>query len=133
MKAAVYYAPGDIRVENRPEPKPERDNLIVEVFCCAICGSDVKMLTIGDPRSRPPRIIGHEMSGRIVHIGDDVKGFAVGERITVAPTLFCGACSYCNLGLVNMCPDNAPISRAYDGAFAENNQALTRPAIWIVN
>ena len=119
MKAVVYHAPGDLRVEERPEPAPKGDNLIVEVFCCAICGSDVKMLTVGDPRSRPPRIVGHEMSGRILHVGGDVKGFAVGERITVAPTLFCGACRYCRLGLMNMCPDNAPISRAYDGAFAE--------------
>jgi len=119
MKALVYYAPGDLRIEERPEPIPEPDNLILEVLCCAICGSDVKMLTVGDPRSRPPRIVGHEMCGRIAHVGSNVSGFQVGERVTLAPTLTCGECAYCSLGLGNMCPNNAPISRAYDGAFAK--------------
>ena len=43
MKAAVYYAPGDIRVEDRPEPVPTADNLIVKIHCCAICGTDLKL------------------------------------------------------------------------------------------
>jgi len=118
MKAVVYYGPGDIRVCERPEPEAQADNLIIEVTYCAICGSDVKMLTVGDPRSRPPRIVGHEFVGRVVHVGDRVSGYVVGERITVAPTLFCGVCAYCKLGLTNICSNNTPISRAYDGAFA---------------
>ena len=118
MKAVVYYGPGDIRVCERPEPEAQSDNLIIEVTYCAICGSDVKMLTVGDPRSRPPRIVGHEFVGRVVHVGDRVPGYVVGERITVAPTLFCGVCEYCKLGLTNICSNNTPISRAYDGAFA---------------
>jgi len=119
MQAVVYHGPGDIRVCDRPAPTPTADNLIVEVICCAICGSDVKMLTVGDPRSKPPRIVGHEMAGRVVHVGRRVSGFDRGERITVAPTLFCGDCAYCKRGLSNVCSDNAPVSRAYDGAFAE--------------
>lgn len=66
MKAAVYYAPGDIRVEDRPDPTPGHDNLIVKVKCCSICGTDLKLATIGNPRCHPPRIIGHEMVGGIV-------------------------------------------------------------------
>ena len=44
MQAVVYYAPGDIRVEDRPDPAPTEDNLIVEVHCCAICGTDLKLM-----------------------------------------------------------------------------------------
>lgn len=128
MKAAVYYGPGDIRVCDRPEPQAAADNLVVELTCCAICGSDVKMLAAGDPRSRPPRIIGHEFAGRVIHVGEDVAGYAVGERLTVAPTLFCGSCAYCKRGLRNICPNNTPISRSYDGAFAEK-MAVPPPAL----
>ena len=119
MKAAVYHAPGDIRVENCPEPVPTPDNLIAEVHYCAICGSDKKLATIGHPRWVPPRIIGHEMVGHLVHVGAEVEGFALGERITLATTLGCLECDICRLGLTNMCPDAQAISQASDGAFAE--------------
>lgn len=119
MKAVVYYAPADIRVEDRPEPMPAEDNMIVEVHCCAICGTDLKLAMIGNPRCHPPRIIGHEMVGHIVHIGSNVSTFTVGERITLATTVACGDCPYCALGLGNMCPHARPISYEFDGAFAE--------------
>jgi len=119
MKAVVYYAPGDIRVEDRPEPVPTEDNLVVEVHCCAICGTDLKLATIGNPRCHPPRVIGHELVGHISHVGSRVHGFATGERVTLATTVACGNCPYCALGLGNMCPDSQPISYDFDGGFAE--------------
>jgi L-iditol 2-dehydrogenase len=84
LKAAVYYGPGEIRVEDRPEPVPTDDNLIVEVHLCAICGTDLKLATIGNPRCIPPRIIGHEMVGYIIHAGSSVKSFSPGERVTLS-------------------------------------------------
>jgi len=119
MRAAVYHGPGDIRVQDCPEPSPTDHNLIAEVHYCAICGSDKKLATIGHPRWRPPRIIGHEMVGHLVHVGAEVQGFALGERITLATTLGCLECDYCRLGLTNICPNAQPISQASDGAFAE--------------
>ncbi|MDO9464711.1 MAG: alcohol dehydrogenase catalytic domain-containing protein [bacterium] len=119
MKAAVYYGPGDIRVEQRPDPEPTNKNMIVKVHCCAICGTDLKLATVGNPRCHPPRIIGHEMVGSIVHVGKDVERFSVKERITLATTIACGTCQICALGLSNMCPNAMPISYDFDGAFAE--------------
>ena len=119
MRAAVYHGPGDIRTEDRPEPAPRSDNLIVEVHCCAICGTDLKLATVGNPRCHPPRVIGHEMVGHIVHVGADVSGFSMGERITLATTVSCGACPICARGLGNLCPHAKPISYDFDGAFAE--------------
>ena len=78
MKAAVYYGPGDIRVEDRPEPEAREDNLIADIAFCAICGTDVKLATIGHPRWKPPVVIGHEFCGRLVHVGRKVSGFAEG-------------------------------------------------------
>jgi L-iditol 2-dehydrogenase len=118
MKAAVYYGPGDIRVEERPEPTPAADNLILEVSCCAICGTDLKLATVGNPRCHPPRIIGHEFLGRAVHVGSGVSGFSPGDRVTLATTLACGACATCALGIGNLCPNAKPISYDFDGAFA---------------
>ncbi len=119
MKAAVYYGPGDVRVEERPNPVEIDDNLVAKVEACAICGTDLKIATAGNPRCHPPRIIGHEMVGTIEHVGKDVEGFAVGERITLATTVACGACPICEKGLQNMCPNAKPISYDFDGAFAE--------------
>jgi L-iditol 2-dehydrogenase len=119
MRAAVYYAPGDIRVDEQPAPQAAPDNLLVAVHACTICGTDVKLATSGNPRCHPPRIIGHELVGHVSHVGERVHGFAVGERVTMATTLACGTCAYCRLGLGNLCPNARPISYDFDGAFAE--------------
>lgn len=118
MKAIVYYGPGDIRIEERPEPQRTETNIVAEVICCAICGTDLKLATTGNPRCHPPRIIGHELSARIAHVGGRVKGFSKGERITMATTIACGKCQCCQKGLGNLCPHSKPISYDFDGAFA---------------
>jgi len=118
MKAAVYYGPADIRVEERPEPEAREDNLVAEIAFCAICGTDLKLATIGHPRWKPPVIIGHEFCGRLVHVGSKVSGFAIGDRVTMATTVACNDCPTCAGGLQNMCPNSKPISMIYDGAFA---------------
>jgi len=119
MKAAIYYGPADIRVEDRSEPVPAEDNLLVEIRCCAICGTDLKLATIGNPRCHPPRIIGHELVGHLTHVGSQVDGFVMGERVTLATTIACNNCAYCALGLGNVCPNAKPISYDFDGGFAE--------------
>ena len=118
MKAAVYFGPGHIEVCDRPEPEAREDNLLLEIGCCAICGTDVKLATIGHPRWTKPVIIGHELVGRIIHAGSRTQGFAVGERVTLATTLACGHCPICARGLGNLCPRCEPISMVHDGAFA---------------
>jgi L-iditol 2-dehydrogenase len=118
MKAAVYHGPGDIRVEDRSEPQARPDNLIAEITFCAICGTDLKLATIGHPRWKPPVIIGHEFCGKLVHVGGQVSGFAVGDRVTMATTVACNDCPTCSGGLQNMCPNSRPISMVCDGAFA---------------
>ncbi len=119
MKAATYYAPGDIRVENRPDPQPTTNNIIARVHFCAICGTDKKIAHLGNPRCHPPRIIGHEIVATIEHVGAAVNGFAIGERITLATTIACGTCAMCTRGLGNVCPHAQPISYDFDGGFAE--------------
>jgi L-iditol 2-dehydrogenase len=118
VKAVVYFGPGHIEICDRPEPEAREDNLLLEIACCAICGTDVKLATIGHQRWAKTVIIGHELVGRIIHAGSRVQGFAVGERVTMATTLACGHCPICARGLGNLCPKCEPISMVHDGAFA---------------
>jgi L-iditol 2-dehydrogenase len=128
MKAAVYYGQKDIKVEEVPDLQQKNDNMIAKVLYCAICGTDLKSYTAGSPKIIPPKIIGHEMVGRITHVGDKVKGFENGDYITLATTVPCGQCFYCKEGLANLCVNTKPISTYYDGAFAEYIE-LNRHAI----
>lgn len=119
MKAVVYYAANDIRVEDRPAPQLNDNNMIAKVKCCALCGTDLKIWTAGNPRCHPPRILGHEMIAGIEQVGKNVKGFSPGEKITFATTIACNDCAYCAAGLQNVCPNSKPISYDFDGGLAE--------------
>ncbi len=101
------------------DPVLTAENLIVKIHACAICGTDLKIFNVGNPRCTPPRVIGHELVGSIIQVGANVKGFEVGERITLATTIACHDCEICKLGLPNMCPNSKPISYDFNGGFAE--------------
>ena len=78
MRAAVMYAPGDIRVEDVAKPVAGPDDVLLKVAACGVCGSDIpRMLTKG--AHRMPIICGHEFSGHIVGLGDDVDGWSEGR------------------------------------------------------
>ena len=88
MKAAVYHGPRDIRVEQVERPGTGDDEVLVRVRACGICGSDLHMYrlgmfeVLGRPIDEDRRIMGHELSGEIVEVGEKVSGFRVGDRIT---------------------------------------------------
>lgn len=119
MLAAVYHGIGNIQVESVCDPIADERTIIIQVDCCLICGTDQKIYRHGRTNVAPPRILGHEFSGRIVHMGAPVPGFEVGSRVTVAATLYCGKCPLCRQGLGNMCENLAGLGTALDGAFAQ--------------
>ena len=88
MKAAVYHGPRDIRVEQVERPVPGEHDVLVRVRACGICGSDLHMYrlgmfeVLGRRIDEHRRIMGHELSGEIVEVGEKVSGFSVGDRIT---------------------------------------------------
>lgn len=122
MKAAFYYEPGVIRVEEVEPPRRAHDNeLIVRVRAASICGTDQKILRQGHFKipAGARRILGHEIAGEIVQAGAGVQGFRVGQRVAVTPNVGCGMCELCRAGYNNMCPRYEAFGISLDGGFQE--------------
>ena len=100
MKAVIYYAFDDIRVENRYIPSISDTELLVKVHGCGLCGSDIVKIVQKAP---PPVVLGHELTGTIVERGRDVTDFEVGQRVIVAHHVPCGNCYYCLHQNYSMC------------------------------
>jgi L-iditol 2-dehydrogenase len=119
MKAIVYHNAGDLRIEDLPIPDNNSQEMLVKIDACAVCGTDLKSYKHGNPRIKPPSVIGHEFTGLIDKIGVKVRGFSVGERIVMATSVSCGKCYYCRQGWNNLCLKIAPMGFHYPGGMAE--------------
>ncbi len=123
IRAVVYHAPRDVRVEEVPRPACGAGEVRVAVDACAVCGSDLKAYLHGNPRIKPPMVMGHEFTGVVEVPGD---GLAAGDRIVMATSISCGECVYCRKGWVNLCARLAPMGFSFPGGMAE---AVTVPAL----
>ncbi len=120
MQAIVYYAPGDIRVEDIPKPSCGPGELLVRVDACAVCGTDLKSRYHGNPRIKAPLVMGHEFTGVIKEISPSAVGeWQIGDRVVMATSVSCGECVYCQRGWRNLCANLAPMSFSYPGGMAE--------------
>ena len=120
MKALVYVAPGKMKIEYRPIPTLEADDVLIRVESCGICGSDVSGYLGKTGRRIPPVIMGHEFSGVIAALGEQVQGLSKGQRVTAQPIRFCGECSFCRAGKTNLCSNQTMLGvLSTDGAMAE--------------
>jgi len=119
-----------ISLKNLAEPTPTEQNAILKVESASICGTDFRTFMKGNSKITPPRIMGHESAGTIIHAGAFAKahGLAEGMRVTVAPAIGCNDCWPCSVGRTNMCDKLTTIGFQYEGAFAEYmelpNQAI---------
>jgi L-iditol 2-dehydrogenase len=118
MRAVVYHGPMDVKVESVAVPACGDGELLVKVDACAVCGSDMKAYKSGNPRMRPPIVMGHEFAGVIVE-NRAGAGFSVGERVVMATSVACGTCAYCARGWRNLCANIRPMGFGYDGGMAE--------------
>jgi L-iditol 2-dehydrogenase len=120
MKAAVLEGLNSIAVRTVPDPVLEDDHsLILKVHACAVCGSDIRILRHGNPRVKPPQIIGHEIAGEVVAVGRGVTRFRVGDRLATGADVPCGECHWCRDGLANNCAINYAIGYQFPGGFSE--------------
>jgi threonine dehydrogenase-like Zn-dependent dehydrogenase len=102
VKALVWLGGREFRVEDLPEPKALRGQIAVKVEAAAICGSDFHMADFG---VRPPLVLGHEIAGTVLQIGEGVAGCSVGERVALDPVQRCGRCWCCTHGMEHLCTD----------------------------
>lgn len=130
MKAIIYYAPKDIRVETVPVPLCGDDEIRVKVEACAVCGTDLKSYKHGNPRIKAPLVMGHEFTGIVETVGEKVEKFSLGDKVTMAAAVSCGHCYYCCKGWPNICINLAVMGFGYPGGMAEY---VTIPAIALNN
>jgi len=114
MKAALWYAKNDVRVEETEEPKVIPGSVKIKVKWCGICGSDLHeymggpiFIPVANPHplsgNKAPVVLGHEFSGEVVEIGEGVNKLNVGDRVVVEPIVACGKCAACREGKYNLC------------------------------
>jgi len=119
VKAAVLEDLEKMVVKQVDLPGIKKGEILVRVKSCAICGSDIRIYHYGNPRVKPPQIIGHEIAGEVVEVGEGVKNFNVGDRVALGADVPCGVCKFCRNGLGNNCPLNYAIGYQFQGGFAE--------------
>ena len=100
MRVAVWYSNRDVRVEERPTPRIGPGELLVRVEACGICGSDVMEWYRLD---RAPLVLGHEIGGQVVAVGEGVVRYKEGDRVTAAHHVPCNTCHYCLSGHHTVC------------------------------
>lgn len=115
MRVAMYYNNSDIRVEEMPVPQIGPGELLVKVLASGICGSDVmEWYRI----KKAPLVLGHEIAGEIVDIGEGVSHFKVGDRVTVAHHVPCNTCHYCLNSRYSVC-ETLRTTNFYPGGLSE--------------
>lgn len=128
MHAMVLDAPGQT-VHGRcvPRPQPNPDQMLVKIAACAVCRTDLHIVDGELPNPKLPIIPGHEIVGRVVSCGTNVRNFSIGER-TGIPWLgwTCGHCRYCRSGHENLCMEAKFTGYQIDGGYAEYTVADAR-------
>ena len=115
MKAIRFYKPLDIRYEEVNIPKLNEGEVLVKVMAALTCGTDVKTYRRGHPVliKETPSGFGHEFSGIVVKMGENVTGFNIGDRVVAANSAPCGECFFCVRGEENLCENLNLLNGAY--------------------
>ena len=124
MKALLLSRYKHLEIVDLPEPVPGPGEVLVRVAACGICGSDIHGYDGSTGRRIPPIVMGHEAAGTVCAWGEGVTGFANDDRVTFDSTVYCGSCTHCLRGEVNLCEHRQVLGvsctdYSRPGAFAE--------------
>ena len=126
MKAIRFMQPEVIEYSDIPRPRPKANEVLAEIAYAGFCATDIELLTgemihIKNGLTTYPIIPGHEWSGTVVEVGENVRGLKAGDRITSDVSLGCGECDECRRGHYNLCPNREVIGsyRNRQGVFAQ--------------
>lgn len=95
MKQVKAFGPKDLRVVNAELPLLNKDEVVIDVYACGICGSDKWFWEVDSPSNY---VAGHEIAGKVIKVGPEVKRLKVGDRVTVNNVKGCGTCDTCQKG-----------------------------------
>jgi (R,R)-butanediol dehydrogenase / meso-butanediol dehydrogenase / diacetyl reductase len=116
VKVAVTNERNGFDVVEVPDPTPGPQELIIRVAACGVCGSDIK----AQPYMPAGMVMGHELGGEVVAVGDGVKDHQLGSNVAVLPVIPCGSCAACTAGTVAHCAATRYLGMGPDrGGFAE--------------
>lgn len=108
MKVVYLTEPGKMEIVEEPVPEAGRGQVLVRIEYNGICGSDVHFFKdgrVGDCVLTDKFVLGHEVSGTVVELGEGVENLNVGDRVALEPGYACGKCEFCKSGRYNLCPD----------------------------
>ena len=105
MLQQIMTAPGKIEFREVPVPETGEDQVLIKIMNIGICGSDIHVYHGEHPFTSYPVTQGHEVSGEIVEIGKNVRGFHKGQKVTIEPQVYCSHCYPCRHGKYNLCED----------------------------
>ncbi|OCR02377.1 dehydrogenase [Oscillatoriales cyanobacterium USR001] len=107
MLAAVLYGREDLRLEMVADPVPAAGEVVIRVAAATTCGTDLKVWRRGGHAKmlRPPTLFGHEAAGKIVAVGEGVKGWRVGDRVVANNSAPCMKCFFCQYQEYSLCPN----------------------------
>ncbi len=120
MLAAVFRGPGELDVAEVEKPEAGPGEVVVEVGANTVCGTDVRILRGEKTRGIGRNVVlGHEFSGRVAEIGEDVSGYEIGAQVVMAPAIACHYCYFCKRGMENVCLNKKIMGNIVDGGLAE--------------
>lgn len=119
MKAAILYEPLKIEVGETDIPDLKPDEVLIKPKFSGICGSDVSLFTGHRIPNAYPLLLGHEVVGHVIAVGENIKHIKAGQRVIVEPNFSCGECSYCRSSQGNICPNKKSLGVTIPGCFAE--------------
>src|SRR5207249_10041896 len=125
MKAAILHGPRDLRVESMRDPRPEPGEVVVRMVAAGLCGTDYEIWS-GARTVAYPRVMGHELVGRVEAAAADVTRVGPGDPVVVEPNYSCGHCPLCREGNRNLCLSRTAIGIDVDGGFAEQARLPAR-------
>ena len=131
MKAVRIHefgGPEVLRYEDVPDPRPRKDQVLVRVKAVAMNHLDL-WVRKGLPGVKLPHILGSDIAGEIVEVGEYVSGLRAGQRVLLAPMHFCNRCANCTAGLQNQCREFTVLGNAVDGG---NCELIAVPAVNVI-
>ena len=124
MLAMDYRGPYRVRISNKPMPAIEHPrDAIVRVTRSCICGSDLHLYHGMVPDTRVGTTFGHEFTGTVEAVGEEVDNLAEGDRVLVPFNVACGQCPFCRQQLFGNCHESNPAATAVGGIFGYSHTA----------